>query len=71
MVKVYVDRETSTTIDEWVYTNADGLEESVNFCGDGLIDITTSCTQSITVYVVDIPKLILALQAAYDNEGGE
>lgn len=53
---------------KWVYDNADGEEESVNYSkyGDS-ISIVDSFNKASMIYIEDIPSLIKALQAAYKH----
>ena len=45
----------------WGFTNQDGDTEYVSFYSDEVAHVT-----DVDVYIKDIPKLILALQAAYN-----
>ena len=67
MTKVYVDRDNDN-INEWAYLDQHGEEESViiNETGE-CVDIKSSEGGEVTMFTQDIPKLILALQAAYDS----
>jgi hypothetical protein len=48
------------------YDNQDGKVEYVQIASDGLADIVVPSYDGIPIYPKDIPKLINALQQAYE-----
>ena len=53
---------------KWIYDNADGEEESVNYRQYGnSISIVDSFDKASMIYIEDIPNLIKALQAAHKH----
>ena len=63
---VRVDEADKEPIEGFSYFNLDGDEEQVALCGN-CVNIVDSMFDFASVYVEDIPKLIKALQAAYDH----
>ncbi len=56
-------------ISGYSYINEDGLEEVVTVCDyDNTVTFIDSENRKTHVYKSDIPKLIKALQAAYDHK---
>lgn len=68
-MRIYVDQNKRTQdVMEWAYKNQDDTTELVIDGGDSTVTITDeSGIEEFLVYVSDIPNLILALQAAYDE----
>lgn len=64
---VRVDNEDSPVVEGFSYINRDGDEEQVEIYNDELIEINGSGSSHLPIYSKDIPKLIKALQAAYDH----
>jgi hypothetical protein len=65
-----VDTEVHGTITAYTYESKTGFEEGVRL-NSGLSYATffvSNGEASVDVYKSDIPKLILALQAAYDHK---
>lgn len=61
-----VDESSEDVIEGFSYVNKLGEAEFVDFSlAEGVVDISVE-SHSISIYTSDIPKLILALQAAYD-----
>lgn len=74
MVFKRVDVTEDSPIEGFSYENSDGNIEQVSLQGNGnlLVDLGYQDEQDkFTVYTKDIPKLILALQAAYDHVKGK
>ena len=72
---VSVDDDQAPTFTEgYCYTNQNGAVEYVKMDGNINVDYRTvyvedSMGQYCEIYANDIPKLIKALQAAYDHKG--
>jgi hypothetical protein len=66
-----VDTDVETKITGFSYLNQDGCEESVSFNDSSSLTLAVSLDQDSEqwIYKEDIPKLIKALQAAYDFKG--
>ena len=65
---VRVDLEdTKPSIEGFSYENEDGDLEKVVVDGSPAVVVQDNANGSVTIYQTDIPKLIKALQAAYDH----
>ena len=62
-------KEGDTAIEGFSYMNSDDQEERVSIVGeDNIVNLEYTYEQPMSsVYVDDIPKLIKALQAAYNH----
>ena len=68
IIMVDADTTTENGVIEWTYQSVGGSTECVVTTeGCPCIDITNSRQDSLTVCNEDIPKLVLALQAAYKH----
>jgi hypothetical protein len=67
---IFVDKNSSEarTVEQFAYTNRNGVIEYVEASKEeGAVDLLDFDKDKVSeVYYEDIPKLILALQAAYD-----
>lgn len=62
------DPETESAIEGFSYLSKSGYEESVRLSAASYVSIYESNdAQHVDIYNEDIPKLIKALQAAYDH----
>jgi hypothetical protein len=63
----HIDAPTKEVVEGFCYTNIHGTEESVEYTG-GFTNKTVriNCGDSRQIYLADIPKVIKALQMAYD-----
>lgn len=63
-----VDIDEQESIDGFSYNNYDGDLEIVKFFGTEAVTLVygDSC-QVATIYIEDIPKLVKALEAAYEH----
>jgi hypothetical protein len=66
----FVDQESVDDIEGFAYYNNQGEVEKVQIDGSDVVRITDGEDMCV-IYTADIPKLILALQAAYDYETKE
>lgn len=64
-------QEAEEEIEGFSYNNASGREERVKIFSNSEIVIYVPDYESVNFYINDIPKLILALQAAYDHVKGK
>jgi len=72
MIK-HIDKDYDATIEGFAYTNQDGDIEEVVYDWD-MVTIRYGCEDGGScseIYINDIPKLIKALQAAYDYRQGK
>lgn len=65
-----IDIDVSQVIEGFSYANVHGNIESVVFEYD-MVTLQDSDSAMSTVYIKDIPKLIKALQSAYDYYKGD
>ena len=63
-----IDPEEDSALEGFKYYNKFGDEEYVEF-SSGTVLVKDDSGQDIEIYVEDIPKLIKALQLAYDYKG--
>jgi hypothetical protein len=68
MFKRVDEQEPRVQIDGFSYMNTNGSLEYVH-CGTGIIEVEDSSGGKAVIWREDVPKLILALQAAYDHKG--
>ena len=54
----------------YVYLNNDGYDEYVEVSSSAAVKIVTYCGGNAVIYTEDIPKLIKALQMAYNYQEG-
>lgn len=66
----FVDDGADTPISGYAYINLDGIVENVGLLNGDIVHINVS-GEYVAIYVNDVPKLILALQAAYDHVKGK
>lgn len=64
---VRVDENDDTCIEGFSYLNRDMDEEKVEIYSNDLVEIAASGDHRVAIFSEDIPKLIKALQAAYDH----
>ena len=65
---VRVDDNSNVEVEGFSYLTKTGLEEKVKLTSDYYVTIWESAERrTIDIYTEDIPKLIKALQAAYDH----
>lgn len=63
-----IDIEESQQIDGYSYENLDGMIECISLSNGSVVEILTEDGSGLhEIYTKDIPKLIIALQAAYDQ----
>lgn len=65
-----IDLDEDAEYEGFSYYNCDGYEEHVKF-GEDIVLYIGDDDAEYPVYVDDVPKLIKALQAAYDFKKGE
>lgn len=72
MARIMVDSDEKQITTEWGYTNKHGNLEYVNASGPYAVSVLCEDSEALhEFYYEDIPKLIKALQAAYDSKQGE